>query len=163
MDLSLKRPTPLRILLICLLVLLLAGCGGGAKTVDNPVTSGGSGSTYTGPAPATADIQSFKINVWDNLKATNRCGRCHVAGQQSPQFVRQDDVNLAYSAANTVVNLSSPRDSRMVQKVGGGHNCWLASNEATSKSSDNVSVRITPAWRNNASTVTSDAAKSAPV
>jgi len=112
------------------LALLLAGCGGGAKTVQNPVTSSGSAATYTGPPPATADVQAFKINVWDNLKSTNRCGRCHVAGGQAPQFVRLDDVNLAYAAANTVVNLSSPRDSRMVQKVGGGHNCWLASPQA---------------------------------
>ena len=31
---------------------------------------------------------------------------------QTPQFVRQDDVNLAYEAANTVVTLSSPQDSQ---------------------------------------------------
>jgi cytochrome c553 len=109
-------------------VLLLAGCGGGgAKTVENPVTSGGTPAAYSGPPPGTADIQAFKINVWDNLRATNRCGSCHVAGGQTPQFVRSDDINLAYAAANTVVNLASPRDSRMVQKVAGGHNCWLAS------------------------------------
>jgi hypothetical protein len=107
--------------------LLLAGCGGGAKTVENPVTSGGTPAAYSGPPPATADVQAFKINVWDNLKASNRCGKCHVAGGQAPQFVRQDDINLAYAAANSVVTLSSPRDSRMVQKVAGGHNCWLAS------------------------------------
>ena len=107
--------------------LLLAGCGGGARTAQNPVTSGGTPATYSGPAPATADVQAFKINVWDNLKATNRCGKCHVSGGQAPEFVRQDDINLAYSAANPVVNLGSPRDSRMVVKVGGGHNCWLAS------------------------------------
>ena len=53
-----------------------------------------------------------------------------MAGGQTPQFARQDDVNLAYAAANGVVNLASPRDSRMVQKVAGGHNCWLASAEA---------------------------------
>jgi len=38
------------------------------------VTSGGTPAAYSGPPPATADVQSFKINVWDNLKATNRCG-----------------------------------------------------------------------------------------
>ena len=116
-------------------------CGGGAETTENPVTSGGPPPTYTGPAPATADVQAFKINVWDNLKANNRCGQCHDAGGQAPQFVRQDDVNLAYAAANRIVNLASPRDSRMVQKVAGGHNCWLASNEACA---DILTTWITP-------------------
>ena len=112
------------------LLVVLGACGGGADTVQNPAGPGGAPATYTGPPPATADVQAFKINVWDNLKATNRCGQCHVGGGQTPQFVRQDDVNLAYEAANTVVTLSSPQDSQMVLKVGGGHNCWLASNEA---------------------------------
>ncbi|HKW82254.1 MAG TPA: LamG domain-containing protein, partial [Burkholderiaceae bacterium] len=67
------------------------------------------------------------INLWENIKANNRCGSCHGAGGQTPQFARNDDVNLAYQAANTVVNLSQPDQSRMVQKVAGGHNCWLQS------------------------------------
>ena len=112
------------------LLVALGACGGGADTVQNSAGPGGAPAAYTGPPPATADVQAFKINVWENLKATNRCGQCHVGGGQTPQFVRQDDVNLAYEAANTVVTLSSPKDSQMVLKVGGGHNCWLASNEA---------------------------------
>jgi hypothetical protein len=120
----------IRALATGLLMLLLAACGGGAPTTENPITSGGNPPTYSGPAPATADVQAFKLNVWDNLKAGNRCGQCHVAGGQAPQFVRQDDINLAYAAANPIVNLASPRDSRLVQKVAGGHNCWLASNDA---------------------------------
>src|SRR6202043_265527 len=31
-----------------------------------------------------------------------------------------------YAQANTVVNLASPSTSRIVVKVSGGHNCWLA-------------------------------------
>jgi len=124
------RLSALRALLVLAGALTLSACGGGAKTTQNPVTSGGPPPAYTGPAPATADVQAFKINVWDNLKANNRCGSCHVAGGQAPQFVRQDDVNLAYQAASGIVSLSSPRDSRMVQKVAGGHNCWLASTDA---------------------------------
>ena len=119
-----------RVLAACGVLALLAGCGGGAETVQNPVTSGGTPAAYSGPPPATADVQSFKINVWDNLKATNRCGQCHTAGGQAPQFVRQDDINLAYAAANGIVTLGSPRDSRLVTKVAGGHNCWLASSAA---------------------------------
>lgn len=117
--------------LIVLLVLLsLAGCGGGAPTAENPVTTPPNTPTYNGPPPATADVQAFRINLWENIKATNRCGQCHGAGGQVPMFARSDDVNLAYEAANTVVNLTQPSDSRMVVKVGGGHNCWLAADSA---------------------------------
>ena len=124
------RPWLTRVAALGAVTLLVAGCGGGADTVQNPDITGGTPPAYAGPPPATADVQAFKINVWDNIKAANRCGGCHVAGKQSPQFARGDDINLAYSAANGIVNLASPRDSRMVQKVGGGHNCWLASPDA---------------------------------
>ena len=122
--------SPARALATLGLLALLAGCGGGADTVQNPVTSGGTPVSYSGPPPATADVQSFKLNVWDNLKANNRCGQCHGAGGQVPLFVRADDINLAYAAANGIVDLAAPRESRMVTKVGGGHNCWLASADA---------------------------------
>ncbi len=116
--------------LVMLAVVSVTGCGGGAATVENPVTTGTTATNYTGPAPATADVQSFKLNVWDNLNGNNRCGACHGTGGQTPDFVRLDDVNLAYAAANSIVTLSSPQDSRMVTKVAGGHNCWLASDAA---------------------------------
>ena len=110
---------------------MLAACsGGGAPTTANPVTSAPPIADYTGPAPQNADVQAFKLNLWENIKASNRCGGCHTANGQSPQFARNDDVNAAYQAANTVVNLSQPDQSRMVLKVGGGHNCWLASASA---------------------------------
>ena len=86
----LSLSTSLRGFAVVACALALSACGGGAETVENPVTSGGSAPTYSGPAPATADVQAFKINVWDNLKAGNRCGQCHVEGGQAPQFVRQD-------------------------------------------------------------------------
>jgi hypothetical protein len=112
------------------LIAVLASCGGGADVEENPVVTGPDVSDYSGPAPATADVQAFKINLWDNIRGTNRCGACHGTGGQTPSFARSDDVNLAYADANTVVNLSSPEDSRMVQKVSGGHNCWLTDDAA---------------------------------
>ena len=113
------------------LAVVLSACSGGAATTQNPPpASGAQAQSYTGPAPANADVQAFMVNLWTNIKATNRCGACHVQGGQSPQFARSDDINLAYQAANTVVNLSQPDQSIMVQKVGGGHNCWLASAQA---------------------------------
>lgn len=117
--------------LLACAVLLAVGCGSGsgAPTSTNPQTTVGTVSNYTGPAPQTADVQAFKINVWDNLVPNNRCGSCH-QDTQAPRFVRSDDINLAYNAANTVVDLTDPPNSRMVLKVRGGHNCWLTSDDA---------------------------------
>ena len=112
-------------------VAILAGCSsGGAPTVVNPVTTAPPVNDYIGPASANADVQAFRLNLWDNIKANNRCGSCHGAGGQTPMFARNDDVNLAYQAANTIVNLAQPDQSRMVAKVAGGHNCWLQSPSA---------------------------------
>ncbi|MEO7774724.1 MAG: LamG domain-containing protein [Steroidobacteraceae bacterium] len=112
------------------LLATLAACGGGAPTKLNPTTTPPTVLDYTGPAPSTVDIQAFKINLWENIKASNRCGSCHNAGGQTPRFARNDDVNAAYADANGVVNLTQPDQSRMVLKVAGGHNCWLSSNSA---------------------------------
>lgn len=109
----------------------LAACGGGAETTDNPITGTPPPSSYDGPPPATEDVQSFKLNVWDNIHASNRCGGCHTdTVGQTPLFARHDDINLAYEAANTVVNLTQPSDSRLVLKIGEGHNCWLTDSQA---------------------------------
>ena len=119
--------------LVCagIAALALAGCGGGAATTENPVTGVTPPSTYSGPPPATEDVQSFKLNLWDNIQATNRCGGCHTNSVgQTPLFARHDDINLAYEAANGVVNLSQPSESRLVQRVGEAHNCWLSDNQA---------------------------------
>lgn len=105
----------------------LAACGGGAPTETLPDTSGPQSLAYTGPPPASPDVQAFRVNVWENLRSDSRCGACHGAGGQAPTFVDFTDVNAAYGQANTVVNLSDPAASRMVTKVGEGHNCWLTS------------------------------------
>jgi len=111
--------------------LALAACGGGGNvaTTTNPQTAASSSvDAYTGPAPASPDVQAFEINLWNNIRSSNRCGACHNATTpaQMPNFARSDNVNLAYAQANTVVNLTQPSTSLMVTKVGGGHNCWLA-------------------------------------
>ncbi|MGH8238274.1 MAG: LamG domain-containing protein, partial [Steroidobacteraceae bacterium] len=113
--------------LALLAAVVLSGCGGGASTTENPLTTGPTaGPNYSGPAPATADIQAFRINFWENVRGTNRCGDCHNAGGQTPQFARSDDVNAAYQQAGGVVDRTNPSQSIVVAKVGGGHNCWLA-------------------------------------
>jgi len=118
-------------LLVLAATLTLAACGGGGAPTT--ATPGGapptsSANAYTGPAPATADVQAFAVSFWNNVRVQNRCGQCHNATTpaQMPNFARSDDVNLAYAQANTVVNLGQPSSSRIVVKVSGGHNCWLA-------------------------------------
>jgi hypothetical protein len=116
-----------------LAVALLAGCGAGSvQNATNPTASpqGVSGAAYTGPAPTSADVEAFQVNLWNNISPPNMCGACHVQGNQSPMFARSDNVNLAYTAAQTVANLTNPAASTMVAKVGSGHHCWLASNQA---------------------------------
>ena len=103
--------------------------GGGAPTAATGATAPlSSASAYTGPAPATSDVQAFAVSFWNNVRVQNRCGQCHNATSpaQMPNFARSDDVNLAYAQANTVVNLQQPSTSRIVVKVSGGHNCWLS-------------------------------------
>ncbi len=106
------------ILIACLLLLLAAGitaCGGASTEATPVTTSNNAGSSssasvqYTGTIPpATTDVQAFKLAVWDNLASQNRCGACHGSGGQAPTFVQGDDINQAYDAAITVVDLASP-------------------------------------------------------
>ncbi|HEY0767684.1 MAG TPA: LamG domain-containing protein [Steroidobacteraceae bacterium] len=109
-----------------LLLATLAACSGGAATTVNQQTTPNNTVSYTGPAPANADVQAFKINLWENIRPANRCGGCHHQGGQAPMFARSDDVNLAYQAAGPLVNLARPDQSTLVLKVGSGHNCWVA-------------------------------------
>lgn len=123
------RPTHALLALIAS-ALLLAGCGG-ESTESLPDTATSSTTvSYSGPAPATDDVLNFKRSVWDNLATQNRCGACHNDGGQTPRFVHENDINIAYAQANTIVNLSDPSQSQLVTKVASGHQCWLASTTA---------------------------------
>ena len=122
---------------LLLAAFLLSACGGGASTNSNPTAgltnnTGGLGiSAYTGPNALTTDIRGFQVNVWEPLRASNKCGACHSPGVgQAPMFVRDDDVNQAYDAASPLIDLGNPAGSRLVSKVSEGaegHNCWLPS------------------------------------
>src|SRR6266853_2482076 len=106
-----------------LVLVTLGACGGGGAptTVNQQSTPPSStANAYTGPAAANADVQAFKINLWENIRPANRCGGCHHQGGQSPMFARSDDVNLAYQAAGPLVNLLRPYQSTLVLKVGSG-------------------------------------------
>jgi hypothetical protein len=118
------------VVLTGLSALVLAACGGGAATTDNPLVSTTPNTGYNGPVAATAEVRKFQDEVWTNVESSSRCGGCHnEQTAQAPMFARHDDINMAYDAAITVVTLSAPQDSRLVSKVGGGHNCWVADSQ----------------------------------
>ena len=125
-----------RHLILAGLVMLLCACSSdssnGPQTVTNPDTSQDNDSgdfVYAGPAARTDDVQQFRLNLWGNIIDDNRCGQCHsVEGGQAPYFARKDDVNEAYGAINSLVDLEVPEQSALVQKFNGGHFCWEVSN-----------------------------------
>lgn len=110
-------------------LLSACGAGSGASVTEIAPSSTPTVNNYTGPAPATEDVQNFRLAVWDNLVPNNRCGACHNESQ-SPRFVRADDINLAYDIANSISNLADPEQSIIVNKVRSGHNCWLTDDDA---------------------------------
>ncbi len=128
-----SAPIPFRRRALALAALAgaLTACGGGADTQQLPQTQVPPPASYSGPAPATADVQAFMVNLWENVRPgkTAGCGSCHGVSQ-NPLFARDDDVNLAYAAVGSYVNLASPAESPLVTKVAGGHNCWLTSTQA---------------------------------
>jgi len=131
-------------LLSFLTATLLTACGGGAPTSNNPTTIiPDTGQVpYAGPVARDADVLKFQQEFWSNARTSERCGSCHneTVGQQ-PMFVRNDDVNLAYDEAITVTDVLDPSASRVVAKVGGGHNCWVAA--------ANVCAEIMTTWIEN--------------
>lgn len=111
---------------------VLAACGGGAQTTDNPTSQapGNNNNTaYAGPAARDAEVLKFQQEFWTNAKTTDRCGNCHNESVgQLPMFVRNDDVNMAFDAAVTVVDQTQPSISRIIEKVSSTterHNCWV--------------------------------------
>lgn len=119
-----------------LLVLLFAavsltGCGGGATNEANPGANSTTTVTgYFGPPERDAFVAAYKEYVWDPLVEAGYCVSCHGTGGQVPSFVRNDDINRAADQALTVTNTTSPEQSILVTKVGGGHNCWLSNNSS---------------------------------
>jgi hypothetical protein len=110
--------------------ILLISCGDTEVKTQPPAPIENTNQTYTGPAPQTEDIQKYKTSLWDNISTADKCGSCHIEGNQAPYFASRQDVNDAYAASRLLVDLSLPQNSRLVEKVSGGHNCWLNSNQA---------------------------------
>lgn len=78
------------------------------------------------PALATDNVpNSFEQTVYPLLTAN--CAACHFeeggSQQQSPFFANPVDVDSAYEAAKTKINVDLPPNSRLVQRLNEGHNC----------------------------------------
>ncbi len=119
------------VLLLILSGVVLAACGGGAQTTDLPPPQTGGGSetvVYNGAnPPRDEDVTKFLTEFWNPVQNQGTCGDCHNESVgQLPMFARFDDINIAYDAAVTVTNMTQPSLSRLVEKVGLGHNCWNA-------------------------------------
>src|SRR5437588_2962770 len=93
---------------LALITAVVACSAGGPATQVNQPTNSPTANGYTGPASANADVQAFKINLWENIRASNRCGGCHHAGGQSPMFARSDDVHLASQAVRPRGTVAEP-------------------------------------------------------
>jgi hypothetical protein len=122
--------TFLQKLLLLSSISLLTACGDSAVETKPPVQEDIQSVEYTGPAPQTEDIQKYKTSLWDNISTSDKCGACHTEGIQAPYFASRNNVNDAYGATNPLVSLTKPEESRLVDKVAGGHNCWLNSDQA---------------------------------
>ncbi|MFC1748738.1 LamG domain-containing protein [Pseudomonadota bacterium] len=97
--------------------------------VNTPAQAGDSAKPYDGEKSTSLKATEYlNTTLWENL--VERCGGCHGKDGQPPAFADQSNINSAYSQVITVVNLSRPQESRLVTKVGTGHNCWDASANA---------------------------------
>ena len=81
-----RAPLTLTTTLAALALLSACAGGSGSPTTVNQVATAptSSAADYTGPPPENADVQAFKLNFWQNVIPSNRCGGCHHAGGQSP-------------------------------------------------------------------------------
>ena len=87
---------------------------------------------YNGPScgiTGVADVCTFKVEFWNKM-STTQCTNCHdsqSASPQSPFFMESSDVNVAYTqilpTVNPYVDLATPANSTIVNKISAGHNC----------------------------------------
>jgi hypothetical protein len=114
-----------RALAVLTVAILLSACGGGAETTTNqPAGNTASTNNYTGPAPATADVQAFKLNVWDNLSPTNRCGTCHTTGGR-PRPLCAMTTSTWPTPSQSDYRSGYPGQLTHGHQGWRGHNCWL--------------------------------------
>lgn len=108
--------------------------GGGREIVLTPPLSVDPADSKNFPADPTAFGQLLHTPV-----LVAYCAGCHSSTAPSAQqpYIADPDINVAYEAAKSKINLDVPADSRFVIKVspapvGESHNCWDSGNCTTS-------------------------------
>ena len=86
--------------------------------------------------PVDENLTNFATTVWPLVTGAGSCDSCHAPSAQNPQspFFASADVDEAYAAVQSKINLSDPAASRLVVRLRDEfHNCWTAScsNDAT--------------------------------
>lgn len=101
------------------------GSSGGGSSSGSALTS--FALSYNGPEPTSQSVRDFKSFFWSQLtEEVYQCTACHMQnGSGEGSFVRNDDINLAYSEALPLVDLATPENSQIADKVFNGHNCWV--------------------------------------
>ncbi|MEY4588141.1 MAG: hypothetical protein RL497_217 [Pseudomonadota bacterium] len=86
---------------------------------------------YTGKVP-NQQVQRYIDNFWSHL-ANRTCGNCHGAEGTAPRkFLDGKNIQNAYDATLSAVDLTTPSKSALVAKMTAtpaGHNCWAASSQ----------------------------------
>lgn len=108
--------------------------GGGREIVLLPPPSADPGDSKNFPIDTTAFGQLLHTPI-----LVAYCAGCHSSESPSAQqpYFADPDIDVAYAAAKSKINLDTPADSRFVIKVsptpvGESHNCWDNGNCATS-------------------------------
>jgi hypothetical protein len=99
------------------------GSGGGRQIQLVAPVSNPPGTTKSLPADVNDTL--FATTVWPVLTAN--CAGCHAETAQTPQspFFASSDVNDAYTAVQSKINLNNPAASRLVVRLRSEfHNCW---------------------------------------
>jgi len=100
----------------------------GGRSIDlSAPTIVAPGESRNFPATATDnDPNNFAQTVYPVL--TDNCAECHSDTSDTPQspFFSSADVDAAYAAAKSKIDLDTPVNSRFVTRILELHNCWTA-------------------------------------
>ena len=96
------------------------GLGGGTTEITPPpIKDPGNSKNFP------SDPSLFQTHVYPLLD--DYCSDCHQSDASTPQspYIASDDVNEAYSAAQSKIDLNQPELSRLVERLReDAHNCW---------------------------------------